>query len=186
VYLAPEQALGEHLDARSDIFSLGVVLYQSCTGEHPFTGKTIAALFDALLHTEPIPVRERNPKVGGALAAIIERALQRQPQHRQQTAEELEQQLLEMRPPRGRTWRGAGGLKWAAIASAVALAGAGGLYVGRFPKAATVTVAVSQATDSSEKNCSPAWRLTGKRSSSPPGSREIGIFTASASAGGMR
>jgi eukaryotic-like serine/threonine-protein kinase len=61
VYLAPEQALGEQLDARSDIFSLGVVLYQLCTGELPFSGKTIAALFEAHLHPEPIPVRERNP-----------------------------------------------------------------------------------------------------------------------------
>src|SRR5207245_9433165 len=119
-----------------------------CTGELPFTGKPMAAAFDALVHREPIPVRERNPKVGAALAAIIERALQRQPEDRQQTAEELERALLEMRPPRGTAWRRARRLRWAAIVSAIVLAGATWVYLDRLPNTTTLTVVVSQATDS--------------------------------------
>jgi serine/threonine protein kinase len=94
-YMAPEQALGEATDARSDVFSLGVVLYELCTGHRPFTGKTLPAFFDALLHDDPIPARTRNPNIPVELERIIHRALNRDPGRRQQTGRELERELLD-------------------------------------------------------------------------------------------
>jgi serine/threonine protein kinase len=81
-YMAPEQAGGERVDPRSDLFSLGCVLYRLCTGQTPFRGRTALALLRALAVDTPRPPRERNPAVPPALNALILRLLEKEPGRR--------------------------------------------------------------------------------------------------------
>jgi serine/threonine protein kinase/Flp pilus assembly protein TadD len=92
-YMSPEQARGEELDARSDLFSLGVVLYEMATGSVPFTGSTSALIFDGILHSAPAPVKESNARAPMALDNILGKALEKDPDLRCQTAAELRADL---------------------------------------------------------------------------------------------
>ena len=92
-YMSPEQARGENLDARSDLFSLGVVLYEMATGSVPFSGTTSAVIFDGILHSAPTPAKELNPLLPFALDQILGKALEKDPDLRCQTAAELRADL---------------------------------------------------------------------------------------------
>ena len=89
LYMSPEQASGEELDARSDLFSLGVVLYELAAGEPPFAGKTPLAVLKRLTEEHPRPLREVNPDLPEWFVQIVEKLLAKKPSERFQTAREL-------------------------------------------------------------------------------------------------
>ena len=88
-YLAPERIQGEPATPRSDLYSLGVVLYEALTGVKPFTGDTPLAVAMAAVHEEPAPLTDLRPDVEPGLAAVVARALQRDPAARFASAEEM-------------------------------------------------------------------------------------------------
>ena len=92
-YMSPEQARGEELDARSDLFSLGVVLYEMATGSVPFPGATSAVVFDGILHSVPTSAKELNPRLPLAMESILGKTLEKDPDLRCQTAAELRADL---------------------------------------------------------------------------------------------
>jgi serine/threonine protein kinase/WD40 repeat protein len=92
-YMSPEQARGLKVDARSDLFSLGALLYRLCTGRTPFAGPNVMAVLMALGSDDPTPVRELNPTVPQPLADLIHQLLAKKPEQRPQTAAEVAQRL---------------------------------------------------------------------------------------------
>ncbi|MDR3748162.1 MAG: protein kinase [Acidobacteriota bacterium] len=86
VYMSPEQARGEELDARSDLFSLGVVLYQMATGKKPFSGTNVVTTIDAVLNQKPVSPLELNPLLPPDLEGILGRAMEKERGRRYETA----------------------------------------------------------------------------------------------------
>jgi serine/threonine protein kinase/tetratricopeptide (TPR) repeat protein len=96
-YMSPEQARGEELDARTDLFSFGVVLYEMATGHQAFAGNTSAVVFEAILNRTPLSAVKLNPKVPADLGQIINRMLAKDPRARYQTAIAVRDELQKLK-----------------------------------------------------------------------------------------
>jgi TolB-like protein/Flp pilus assembly protein TadD len=106
-YMSPEQIEAKPLDHRTDLFSLGVILYELATGERPFRGDSSPALMSSILKDHPKPIEERRPDIPDAVSRLIERCLEKHPRDRVQTATEI---LAELKAQR-RAWES--GAAWA-------------------------------------------------------------------------
>ncbi len=98
-YMSPEQARGGAVDSRSDIFSLGAILYEMLTGQRPFSGNSPAELISSLLRDDPLDLGELSPQAPADLVRIVNRCLEKSPEKRFQSASDLAFNLLNLKHP---------------------------------------------------------------------------------------
>jgi serine/threonine protein kinase len=98
-YMAPEQVNGEHIDARTDIYGLGVVLYEMATRQRPFREESVPRLFDSILHPAVIAPRAINPRISAEMERIILKCMEKERENRYQAARELRVDLQRLLTP---------------------------------------------------------------------------------------
>ncbi len=136
-YMSPEQVRGERMDGRTDIFSLGAVLYEMITGRKPFSGENAAAIFASIERDNPLPPSHWNPQTPAQLDRIIDKALKKDPASRYQTAsalladlKQLKQQVDSGAFPTSGTLRGRGKKRLAIAVVAGVLIALGAVWAG--------------------------------------------------------
>ncbi len=172
-YMSPEQARGEAVDARSDLFACGVVLYQMATGALPFAGSNWAGTVDAVLNRRQRPARELRPELSPEIERVIDRALEKDPQARYQSAAAMRAGVLDARstplagtetlavPAATRSLRAR--IVYAAMgASALLMLAAAGWYFGLRQRAVTSPSEYVQLTDFSDSAAAPAISPDGR------------------------
>ncbi len=140
-YMSPEQAMGEELDRRTDLFSLGIVLYEMVTGRQAFRGNTSAAVFDGILNRAPVPAVELNPQLPARMTEILDKALEKDLKMRYQTASDFRVDLQRLR--RETDSQGSSKAVRAVPAEAVVAQGAAGPKRGRLVAVASGVVALA-------------------------------------------
>src|SRR6195256_236887 len=177
-YMSPEQARGEELDARTDLFSFGVVLYEMATGRLPFPGNTSAVIFDAMLNQTPISPLRLNPGLPPKVEEIVNKALEKDRRLRYQSAADLRTDLVRLKrdtdstiAPAGsrpavvtsrRSWRGRGA-PWIGIGMVLAsLLAIGGLMIRRSNKPTTSTSQYVRLTNFPDSVTQPALSPDGR------------------------
>jgi len=141
-YMSPEQAMGEELDRRTDLFSLGLVVYEMATGRQAFSGSTSAAVFDGILNRAPVPPLQLNPQLPAKLEEILEKALEKDRKLRYQSASDFRVDLQRLN--RGSDSHSSTKIAVeAATAEPVSAAASGTLQRGRVIAVASAIVAIA-------------------------------------------
>jgi serine/threonine protein kinase/Tol biopolymer transport system component len=172
-YMSPEQAQDQDIDARSDIFSFGIVLYEMATGKRAFPGESSVTIIGAILHKEPKAIRELNPQVPEELQRIVVKTLEKDREDRYQTAHELMvdlRRLMKKETERSQSGLAAEATKqeksrkwmWIGAAAMVVCAAAWIALSGRGTPADAAPLAMEQLTFSSETK-NPAIFTDGSR-----------------------
>jgi eukaryotic-like serine/threonine-protein kinase len=153
-YMSPEQVRGEKLDARTDLFSFGLVLYEMASGQRAFTGETAPILHDAILSHTPTPVCELNPELPSKLGAIIKKALEKDREVRYQAASEIRADLESLRRSLEPTLLGTRWRKMAAVVAVLMIASAIVWFAKRRPSTSEIVpdLKLRQLTSNSTDN----------------------------------
>ena len=168
-YMSPEQAQGKSVDHRSDIFSIGIILYEMATGQHPFTGQTAASVLSSIIKETPLSVTEVNPALPKSLWRIIRRCLAKDTERRYQSAKEIRNELEELK---GELEEGAvvpkrsPVVKWlvaATVTMALALVGALVYFLREAPSAGLRFTNPIQITSAAGVEDFPSWSRDGER-----------------------
>jgi eukaryotic-like serine/threonine-protein kinase len=173
-FMSPEQVRGDEVDARTDIFSCGVVMYEMATGMLPFRAATIGLIFDAILHKRPEPASSLNPELPAELDRILDKALEKDRDERYQSVRDLRAALVRLQrdmgfdgshdAPSPRTWRA----RRRIVAATIALALAAVVIVGYFgwnarkPAAPNGPRALSRVTFEDGLQAQPTWSPDGR------------------------
>lgn len=144
-YMSPEQVRGEEIDGRSDLFSLGVVLYELATGQRPFTRKNRVLTLDAILNARPDPPTKLNPTISAELEPIISSCLEKDRNQRYQHASELRDDLQQLKRESDSGWQRSGSQRSLGVAHKSA------------PTARSASY--SPATSTSLGRIAPSWKV---------------------------
>jgi serine/threonine protein kinase len=168
-YMSPEQVKGRAVDGRSDIFSLGVLLYEMVTGEKPFPGQNITTVIYKIVNEEPVPPRQIDPSIHPGISAVVMKALAKEPEARYQSCREMLEDLRNYRSiapgasPDKTMVSGAGGMGLPNSTLPLGGPGAGGQGGRSFHPEDPMTVATTRSLNAraSSPTQTPAVRRTG-------------------------